>query len=62
MKPEITFWSDWDSFMFWKPKNWRDFTIINISGEVSEHKNYEIHIALLGVHCYVQKFKEFDND
>ena len=41
---------DWDSFIFWKPYNWRDFTFIHFSVEVNEGKFLELSIALLGFH------------
>ena len=56
--PEFSFYSDWSSFVFWKPMNWRDFTLINISGEIGPNRWYEIHIAFLGLHFWSQWLKE----
>jgi len=44
---------DWDSFLFWQPKNWRNFTLIGINCEFSGYKGdgwYEFNFALLGFH------------
>jgi hypothetical protein len=49
-------WSDWDSFIFWKPYNWRDFTVINISGEIGVYTS-ELHLAILGFHLFILKFE-----
>jgi hypothetical protein len=57
-KPEFNFRSDWDSFAFWQPMNWREFTLIHIGGEIGPNRWYEIHIALLGFHFWSQWLKE----
>lgn len=55
--PEFTFYHDWNSFIFWEPMNWRDFTLIHIGGEVGPNRWYEFHIALFGFHFYSQWLK-----
>lgn len=60
-KPEFHFYSDWDSFSL-APKNWRDFTVIQISGEVAPYRWYEIHIAFLGFHIWSQWLKGGDDE
>ena len=57
MKPEIHFFHDWDSLAFWKPMNWRDFTLITAKFETGPNRFYEIHLAFMGFHVWTQKLK-----
>lgn len=44
------FHHDWDSFMFWKPLNWRNFTIIHLSIETNDYSKYlELEFGILGL-------------
>lgn len=52
------FYSDWDSLIFWKPMNWRDFTFIHFSLEFNAYKNLEITFAILGLHFNFDWFKK----
>lgn len=43
------FHCDWDSLMFWRDMNWRDFTIIMLDIETAwKHKTIDINFGLLG--------------
>ena len=45
------FYNDWNSFAFWQPMNWRNFTWIYFYTEINDYSVYlEIHLALLGFH------------
>ena len=46
----FNFYSDWGSFLFWRPMNWRDFTFIHFSLETADHKIIEISLTILGLH------------
>lgn len=56
--PQVSIYHDWDSFIFWQPMNWRDFTVIALSGEVSPNRWYEIHFAILGFHFWSQWLRQ----
>jgi hypothetical protein len=60
MSISIEFYSQWDSLAFWKPLNWRDFTVIYLSFETSNNKWIEITITLLGLGFIFHWFKECD--
>ena len=48
--PEFSFYHDWDSFIFWRHMNWRDFTFIHLSFETGPNRWYDVQIAFLGLH------------
>lgn len=53
----FTFYSDWDSFLFWKPMNWRGFTFIYLYIEFNEYKWIELDITILGFHFSLDWFR-----
>ena len=55
--PEFNFHHDWDSFIFWRRMNWRDFTFIHLSFETGPNRWYDIQIAFLGLHIGSQWLK-----
>lgn len=55
---DFSFWNDWDSFVFWEHKNWRDFTLINISVETGTNRYFMFHICVLGFHFWCQRLEE----
>ena len=57
-KIEINFHHDWDSFMFWQPMNWRNFTWFKIHTETNNYSKYfELHITVLGFHFELDWFR-----
>lgn len=61
---EKTGWSasfdhDWDSFIFWQPISWRNFTFIEIEYEYTEYSvSHELNLALLGFHLQIRYYKD----
>ena len=52
------FYSDWDSFIFWKPMNWRNFTFIHFYVEISCARILELDFAILGLHFNFDWFRK----
>ena len=58
-KISIQFGSDWNSFIFWKPMNWRNFTIFHLSFETNCYSRYfELSITILGLHLTFNIWRE----
>lgn len=53
----FTFYSDWDSFIFWKPMNWRSFTFAHLYVEFNDYKWIEFDVTLLGCHFCIDWFR-----
>ena len=51
-------YSQWSSFIFWRPVNWRDFTFINLTLETNPQMWIDIGFALLGVKISFTIFKK----
>ena len=45
----FSIYSQWSSFIFWRPVNWRDFTFIDLTFETNSYHWLEIDFALLGI-------------
>lgn len=46
----FSFHSDWDSFILWKPMNWRNFRFINLYIEHNCYSSWlELDFSLLGL-------------
>lgn len=56
-KFQASVFTDYSSFMFWKPMNWRDFTFVMLRVEFDSHAYFMIHAAVLGVHFWCQLLK-----
>lgn len=56
------FYSDWDSFIFWQPMNWRDFCWCYLNTEIGSTKWLEFSIALLGFHFNFNWFRKYKED
>ncbi len=55
---ETNFWCDWDSLIFWRSMNWRNFTVIRVAGETNIYSKYlELEIALLGFHIEINWYR-----
>jgi len=54
----VGFHHDWDSLIFWRQMNWRNFTLIRIDGETNGYSKYlELEIALLGFHVEINWYR-----
>ena len=57
-KFSFNFYSDWDSLIFWKSMNWRNFTFIHLYFEFNNFKWFEIDFAILGLHFNFDWFRK----
>lgn len=53
----FNFWHDWDSLIFWKPMNWRDFHVIRLTLETNPHQWVDIELSLFGFNFCFTIFK-----
>jgi len=54
----IGVYHDWDSFMFWQPMNWRNFTWFELSTETNSYLKYlELRFAILGFHIEIDWYR-----
>lgn len=59
----VSFSSDWDSFIFWKSMNWRNFTLITLYFETNSYSHWlEIDAAFLGIHFSFNIHRRFDEN
>jgi len=63
----IGFYSEWDSLIFWKKYNWRDFTWISLSTESSnlfhlKEGYFQLHFMLLGLGFQINVSKNDDSE
>jgi len=57
---DFRFYHEWDSFIFWKPYNWRNFTVIHLSFETNNYSKYlEFDFAILGLHFGFDIYRKF---
>lgn len=55
MKVYCEAFSDWDSLMFWRPMNWRDFKLVYLAGEWAHNTGrWSFDVWLLGVGVNIQ--------